>query len=286
MNAEELDIENIELELLLEGLWRRYGYDFRQYARAAIKRRIKLAAEVFSCPNFSELQAKLLHDPATFKRFVTNITVNVSEMFRDPPFFQRIRTVVVPILRTYPSLKIWVAGCSTGEEAYSLAILLHEAKLLERTVIHATDINEHVLESARAGIYRLDHIKSYAVNYQRYGGQESLAHYYTARYEHAILRPFLREHLAFSVHNLVTDHVFGEMNMILCRNVMIYFNNELKNRVLGLFFDSLCPNGFLCLGMKEALAPPYNEYFQEYDHGFRIYRKNATTRRSTTHVSF
>lgn len=275
MNPPDPDTENIEMDLLLEAIWRKYGYDFRQYARAAMKRRLSHIAETFGCPTLSLLQHKVLHEAGGFQKWLAEITITVTEMFRDPPFFRLVAAELIPMLKTYPFPKIWVAGCATGEEAYALAILLHEADLLRRATIYATDVSETALEKARAGIYPLDRIRAFTINYQRAGGLQSFADYYTGRYEHGLMRPFLRRSMVFGSHNLVTDQVFGEMNMICCRNVMIYFNAELKHRVMRIFLESLAPQGFLCLGMKENPGREYAQVIAEYNHVCHVYQKTA-----------
>lgn len=244
---------DLETKLLLEGIYQVYGYDFREYSEASLRRRLSLWLSSSGIANLSLAQAQLLRDPALFASLLQGITINVSEMFRDPHFFKAIREQVIPHLKTYPYLKIWHAGCASGEEAYSMAILLREEGLQGRFCIYATDINEEVLRTAREGIYPLRAMQTFTRNYQHGGGKGSFSDYYTARYEHAILAPSLRESIVFAPHNLSADATFGEMNLILCRNVMIYFKQTLKERVLGLFDSSLAPGGFLCLGTKESL---------------------------------
>lgn len=251
MTSEE--IFDIEVNLLMEGVYQVYGYDFRDYAESSLRRRLTqwLAGSGFA--TLSLAQSHVLRDRGLFDTLLRGITVNVSEMFRDPAFFKIIREQVVPYLKTYPFVKIWLAGCSTGEEAYSVAILLLEEGLKGRFRIYATDINEEVIRKAQEGIYPLQELQHFTRNYQQSGGTGSFSDYYTARYDHAILTPSLRENIVFAAHNLAVDADFGEMNMILCRNVMIYFKMPLKERVLRLFDNSLQPGGFLCLGTKESL---------------------------------
>lgn len=251
MTSEE--IFDIEVNLLMEGVYQVYGYDFRDYAESSLRRRLTqwLAGSGFA--TLSLAQSHVLRDRGLFDTLLRGITVNVSEMFRDPVFFKIIREQVVPYLKTYPFVKIWLAGCSTGEEAYSVAILLLEEGLKGRFRIYATDINEEVIRKAQEGIYPLQELQHFTRNYQQSGGTGSFSDYYTARYDHAILTPSLRENIVFAAHNLAVDADFGEMNMILCRNVMIYFKMPLKERVLRLFDNSLQPGGFLCLGTKESL---------------------------------
>ncbi|ACM20202.1 protein glutamate methyltransferase CheR [Geotalea daltonii FRC-32] len=264
----------IESDLLLEALYRMYGYDFRDYAEASIRRRLSawLAGSGFS--SLSEAQGKLLRDRSLFDQFVRGITVNVSEMFRDPLFFKALREQVVPHLKTYSFVKIWHAGCSTGEEVYSMAILLQEEGLAGRYRIYATDINENVLGKAREGIYPLQEMRRFTENYQKSGGRRDFADYYTARYDHAMLMPALKKDIVFAAHNLAVDADFGEMNMVFCRNVLIYFKASLKERVLSLFDRALLPGGFLCLGTKETLEN--RDIFADYHEigrGTRIYAK-------------
>lgn len=247
------EIEDIEIHLLLEALFRRYHYDFRHYARASIKRRLLQARSHFGLPNITALQERVLHDAEMLPRLLGYLTVQVSEMFRDPDYFRALREQVLPHLRTYPSLKVWIAGCSAGEEVYSLAILFKEEGLLERTVFYATDINPDALQAAEAGVYPLDRIRKFTENHQKSGGRSSLSDHYTADYGRAVFDRSLRSHVVFSDHSLVTDAVFGEMQLISCRNVMIYFDRELQDRAVGLFRDSLARNGFLGIGSKESL---------------------------------
>jgi chemotaxis protein methyltransferase CheR len=222
----------------------------------------------------SQLQHKVLHEPATFTALLDCLTVPVSEMFRDPEYFRSLRQHVVPVLRTYPSLKIWVAGCSTGEEAYSLAILLREEDLLQRSLIYATDINAHSLQQAAAGIYGADRIAGFTESHRRSGAPTSLSDYYTAAYGRAVFDQSFRKHIVFADHSLATDSVFAEVQLVLCRNVLIYFNRELQNRAIGLFREALCRRGFLGIGSKESLRfSAHAAGFEEIDAPNRIYRK-------------
>lgn len=246
-------IFDIELKLLLEGILLRYQHDFRDYSVASLRRRMRQALERFDCTTLSQLQDRILHEPAMFLQMLQFFTVQVSEMFRDPAYFRMLREKVVPVLHTYPSIKIWVAGCSSGEEVWSLAILLEEEGLLERTMIYATDINVDALAAAEAGIYAVDRIAQFSDNYRRSGGKRSLSEYYTAAYKGAIFDRRLRRHFVFADHSLATDSVFSEVHMVSCRNVMIYFNKDLQDRALGLFHEALVNRGFLGLGMKESL---------------------------------
>jgi chemotaxis protein methyltransferase CheR len=250
---EQDTVESLELDLLLEGIVRMYGYDFRGYARTSLRRRIDAIMRAEGVSTVSALQERVLHEKSSWERFLQGISVNVSAMFRDPEFFLAFRQHAVPLLRTYPFIRIWQAGCSLGEEAYSLAILLHEEGLYERTRIYATDINEVTLRQAREGIYPADLMQKYTQYYIQAGGIRSFSEYYTARYDFAILRPELRQHIVFSQHNLVSDGPFNEFNVVLCRNVMIYFNRELQERTHALLFDSLVKFGILGLGSRESL---------------------------------
>jgi chemotaxis protein methyltransferase CheR len=255
-------LEDLEIQLLLQGVSQVYGYDFLNYAPASLKRRLHQWLTTSSYTSFSQAQASVLRDRHVFDSLLRGITVNVTEMFRDPHFFQAIRDKVVPFLQTYPSVKIWHAGCATGEEAFSMAIVLKEAGLAGRYRMYATDINEAVLEKAKEGIFPLQSLQDYTRNYQKSGGLAAFSDYYTARYDNAIFNADLKDDIVFSPHNLVADGAFGEMNLILCRNVMIYFKPVLKERCMALFDRSLAPGGFLCLGTKETmdgklLAPRY-----------------------------
>jgi chemotaxis protein methyltransferase CheR len=244
---------DIEMRLLIDAIFLKFHYDFRSYSGPSLKRRLTTAMTRFGCATLSQLQDKVLHDPSTFPQLLDYLTVQVSEMFRDPSYFRALREKVVPLLRTYPSLKIWVAGCSTGEEVYSLAILLHEENLLSRTLIYATDINAHALQKAEAGVYDIERIPGFTVNHRNAGGRSSLADFYSAAYGNALFDKALKSHIVFSDHSLATDSVFAEVQLVSCRNVLIYFNRELQDRALGLFRDALCRKGFLGLGSKESL---------------------------------
>jgi chemotaxis protein methyltransferase CheR len=246
-------LETVELELLLEAVFRLYGYDFRDYARTSIRRRVANLMRQERVHTISAYQERVLHDRECFQRFLNGVSVNVSAMFRDPEFFRAFRVHAVPMLRTYPFIRIWQAGCSLGEEAYSMAILLEEEGLYERALIYSTDINEATLRQARDGVYPADVMQAYTQNYLRSGGLRSFSEYYTARYDLAILRPSLQRNIVFSQHNLVSDGPFNEFNVILCRNVMIYFNRPLQERTHALFRSSLGMFGILGLGSHESL---------------------------------
>ena len=261
-------VEDIEIQLLLEALYQRYHYDFRHYARASIKRRLLQARSQLGFASFSAMQDHLLHDPATLPRLLNYLTVQVSEMFRDPSYFRALREKVIPHLRTYPSLKVWVAGCSHGEELYSLSILFREEGLDQRTLFYATDINPDALRAAEAGVYPLEQIRKFTENHQKSGARSSLSDYYTADYGRAVFDKSLRSQVVFSDHSLVTDAVFAEMHLISCRNVLIYFDRPHQDRALGLFRDSLARKGFLGLGSKESLrfsahAPAFADFVRK-----------------------
>ncbi len=268
------ELEDLEIRLLLEALYQRYHYDFRHYARASIKRRLRQACQQLGYPSFSAMQDQLLREPAMVSRLLSYLTVQVSEMFRDPDYFRAIREKVVPHLRTYPSLKIWIAGCSTGEELYSFAILFREEGLEERTIFYATDINPAALDAASRGIYPIDRLKAFTENHRRSGGKSSLSDYYTTAYGGGVFDKSLRERVVFSDHSLVTDAVFAEMQLISCRNVLIYFDRPLQDRAVGLFRDSLARKGFLGLGSKESLRfSPHSEAFADFVREEKIYQK-------------
>ncbi len=266
--------ENIELQLLLQAIHLKYGYDFRDYAKASIKRRVLHRLKSSQLPNISALQHSILNDVRCFEQLLLDLSINVTEMFRDPSFYQALRETVIPLLREFPFLKIWHAGCATGEEVYSMAILLKEEGLYSRAQLYATDMNEVVLKQAKDGIFPISRLKQYTENYQKSGGREAFSDYYSAHYEHAVMDKSLKENILFSDHNLATDGVFGEMHLIMCRNVLIYFNRELQNRALGLFADSLCEGGVLCLGSKESIRfSDYSRQFEDIAREEKIYLK-------------
>ncbi|HEY9871856.1 MAG TPA: protein-glutamate O-methyltransferase CheR [Candidatus Obscuribacterales bacterium] len=268
------ELESIEIQLLLDSIFRYYGFDFRNYALASLKRRIWNTIRSEKLTTVSGLQEKVLHDPAYLERFLLNMSVNVTAMFRDPSFFLAFRMKVVPLLRTYPFIRIWCAGCSTGEEVYSLAILLQEENLYHRCRIYATDMNEVVLRKAKAGILALELMQEYTQNYLQSGGNRCFSEYYTAAYDNAIFRSSLKENIVFAQHNLATDGSFNEFNVILCRNVLIYFNQSLQERVHNLLYDSLCVFGILGLGHQETMkVTPHERDYQELDNEEKIYRK-------------
>jgi len=264
-------IENIELELLLEGVYQHYGYDFRDYAHASIKRRIKRHMAIHHIERVSQLQDRILHDAELMNQLLMDISVHVTEIFRDADFYRSFREHVVPILHTFPLFHIWHAGCSTGEEVYSMAILLREEGLLDRARIYATDINEQALKTAKQGIYPLSCMKDSTALYLAAGGKECFSDYYTARYGSVIFDPELKQHITFCDHNLVTDQSFHQFEVILCRNVMIYFNNDLKRHTLQLFHQSLSPMGIMAVGAKESIH--MKDHFEAFDPANRMYRK-------------
>ena len=267
-------IESIEIDLLLEAIYRRYGYDFRSYARASIERRIRQFLSREGGSSISRLIESVLHDEGFFGRLVSYFSIAVTELFRDPFVYRALREKVVPVLKTWPHYKVWHAGCSSGEEAYSLAVVLKEEGAYDRATIYATDFNDTVLQQAREGIYEAERLREATVNYQEAGGKASFSDYYHARYGVAAMDGSLRDRIVFSNHNLVSDTVFSEMHLVFCRNVLIYFDRSLQNRVLGLFTESLVHGGFLCLGTKEDLR--FTEVADQYepvDSKARIYKK-------------
>ena len=268
---------DIERRLLIDAIFLKYHYDFRGYAEASLKRRVRAAMTRLACGSVSQLQDRVLHDPAAFADVLDVLTVPVSEMFRDPGYFRAIRERVVPILRTYPSLKVWIAGCSSGEEAYSFAILLEEEGLLERAIIYATDINPRILQLAEEGVYDIDRLAGFSESHRKSGGRSSLSDYYTARYGRAVVDKRLKRHIVFSDHSLATDSVFAEVQLVSCRNVLIYFKPELQDRAVGLFHDALCRRGFLGIGAKETLRwSAHADGFEELVRDDRIFQKRDT----------
>ncbi|BAX79223.1 CheR family methyltransferase [Labilibaculum antarcticum] len=270
------DLENIDIEipLLLEAIFQKYGYDFRDYSKAHIKRRLMHRMAIGKFDSISLLQNKVLRDKSFFISLLEDLSINVTEMFRDPEFYSSFREQVVPNLRTYPFIKIWHAGCATGEEVYSLAILLKEENLLDRCQIYATDFNRRVLDIAKLGIYPTQGLEKFNRNYIESGGKNSLSDYYTLKYGSLKLDQSLSKKIVFADHNLVTDTVFAEVNLILCRNVLIYFNKDLQNKVINLFYQSLSSSGFLCLGTKESLRFTQLESdFANIDSSQKIYKK-------------
>ncbi len=269
------EIEKMEIDLFLETLNRRYGYDFRNYAKASLKRRIIKTIKENNIKHISDMIPKLIHDTIFFDSIISNFSVAVTEMFRDPSFFSSLRENVIPFLKTYPYIKIWHGGCATGEEAYSLAILLKEEGIYDKCTIFATDFNDVALSKAKGGIYNLKDIKKFTNNYQKAGGKASFSDYYIANNKFAILDNSLKKNITFANHNLVTDGVFSEIHLILCRNVLIYFNKELQNKVLKLFTNSLINKGYLAIGSKETIQfSEIENLFVNIDKTNKIYKKS------------
>lgn len=272
MEASEL--EALEIDLVLEAVQRRWGYDFRNYSRESVRRRLLSVAVAKGLPTILDLLAPAVHDESFFTDLLASMTIPVTEMFRDPEFFKTFRQEVVPLLRTYPFAKIWHAGCSTGEEVYSMSILLAEEGLKDRTMIYATDLSEASLETARQGIYPLSKMQAFTQNYQRSGGKEPFSSYYRTNYDSAILDQSLRRNVVFATHNLAVEGVFSEMHCVICRNVLIYFDRTLQRRVLRLFHESLVRGGVLALGSRESLRfSGVSDSFACLDEKWRIFRK-------------
>lgn len=276
MKDPEAELFDMEVRLLVEAVYLRYHYDFRDYAVSSLRRRMRHAMVRFGCQRPSDLQHRLLHEPEVFTQALQYFTVQVSEMFRDPGYFRALREQVMPVLATYPSIKLWVAGCSTGEEVWSLAILLAEEGLLERSLIYATDINPESLKLAEAGVFPLERIAQFSRNYAAGGGRRSLSDYYTSAYQGAVFDRGLKKRVVFADHSLATDSVFSEVNLVSCRNVLIYFNRGLQDRAIGLFQEALVPRGFLGLGSKESLQfGAHAGHFELCVPAQRLYRKLA-----------
>lgn len=278
--------DELELDLLLEAIFRHYHYDFRGYSRGSLHRRLARAQHQHGCDSLSQLQHLLLRDPAVFADLMGFLTIQVSEMFRDPVYFRALREQVVPHLKTYPSLKVWIAGCANGEEFYSLAILFREEGLEDRTIFYCTDISPAALEKAEAGIYAIDRLPQFSENHRLAGGKASLSDYYTAAYGAAVFDKTLRRRAVFAQHNLASDQVFGEVQLVSSRNVLIYFDRELQDRALGLFGESLVRGGFLGLGSKETLRfSRYSDGFADFDEGEKIYRRNLQDLKALDHAA-
>ncbi|WIA54935.1 protein-glutamate O-methyltransferase CheR [Sphingobium sp. WTD-1] len=278
--------DELELDLLLEAIFRHYHYDFRGYSRGSLHRRLARAQHQHGCDSLSQLQHLLLRDPAVFADLMGFLTIQVSEMFRDPAYFRALREQVVPHLKTYPSLKVWIAGCANGEEFYSLAILFREEGLEDRTIFYCTDISPAALEKAEAGIYAIDRLPQFSENHRLAGGKASLSDYYTAAYGAAVFDKTLRRRAVFAQHNLASDQVFGEVQLVSSRNVLIYFDRELQDRALGLFGESLVRGGFLGLGSKETLRfSRYSDGFADFDEGEKIYRRNLQDLKALDHAA-
>lgn len=273
-DADELD--SIEVKLLLEGIYLHYGFDFREYSYPSVHRRVWKMVKREGLPTITALLAKILHDPECMERFLLTISINVTSMFRDPAFYLALRTQVVPLLRTYPFIRIWHAGCSTGEEAYSMAILLKEEGVYDRCRIYATDVNEAVLRLAKTGSFPLQHMKLYTSNYLTAGGKDSFSSYYTVEGSRAVLDPSLAKNMVFAKHNLAMDGSFNEFNLVLCRNVMIYFDRTLQAKVFSLLHESLAHLGVLALGIRETLAlSDHKTTYETVDPDQRLYRRVA-----------
>jgi chemotaxis protein methyltransferase CheR len=267
------EITNEQITELIALIKKLYGFDFGNYSKASLRRRIMRIMQLQKLP-FYDLKHQLVNSQEFFQHFLEEITVNVTEMFRDPSFYQALNSQIMPYLSSYQHSKIWCAGCSSGEEAYSLAILLNEAGLRKKSFIYGTDINTEVLNEARKGIYSLRKIKGYAENYQLAGLSGSIIDHFTVLYDAATIHNELKQNTLFSVHNLVSDGVFNEFQLISCRNVFIYFENTLQERVLELFYDSLAPLGFLCLGTKETIrSESFRKRFKVINQKENIYQK-------------
>jgi chemotaxis protein methyltransferase CheR len=268
------DTSEQEILLLLETVYEKYGYDFRQYSEAHIKRRIMNRMAISGLENVSQMQSKILNDKTFAAELLQDLSITVTEMFRDPDFYKSLRKNVLPILKTYPFIKIWHAGCATGEEAYSMAILMQEEGLYDRTTIYATDFNQRALNQAKEGIFSNAMMKEYTTNYQLSGGKESFSNYFTSDHDNVIMNQSLKKNIVWANHNLVTDSVFAEVHMILCRNVLIYFDKNLQNKVQKLFYNSLINGGVLCLGSKESLLfSDFHDKYTELDKKQRIFKK-------------
>jgi len=273
-SLDQQELETIEIELLLQGIYRCYGIDFREYALSSLRRRIRLAMQAEGLPSVSALQERVLHDRSCWRRLLLALSVNVTAMFRDPEFFVSFRRHIVPMLRDRSFIRIWHTGCSTGEEVYSTAILLQEEGLYDRCRIYATDINDGVIRVAKVGIYPLAVMQGYSSNYLKAGGKRSLSEYFTAKFGYAMFRSSLRDNVHFSLHNLATDCAFNEFDIIFCRNVLIYFNKTLQGRAHHLLHSSLTPSGVLALGHKESLRyTPCESEYQVLDSAQRLYMK-------------
>lgn len=274
-DTEASSLEELELDLLLDALERRFGYDFRNYARASLKRRVRKVLQDLDVTTISGLQERLLHHPDLLRTFLATVSVNITSLFRNPRFYVALRQEVVPLLRTYPFVRIWVAGCATGEEIYSMAILLQEEGLYARTRVYATDLSDDLLEQAAKGQFPLDRMQQYTHNYLHSGGKTDFSSYYRVHGNSVILDPKLRTNLVFSQHNLAADGAFNEFHLILCRNVMIYFDETLRNRVHSLIFESLVNFGILGLGMKESIRfSPHVDAFVPVNADMRIYKRS------------
>ena len=271
---DQLENQDIEIRLLIQAIYEKYGYDFRNYSQAHIKRRVINRLNLSGMGNISDMIHEVLINHKFVDQLLMDLSINVTEMFRDPSFYKAVREQVVPVLKTYPFIKIWHAGCSSGEEVYSMAILLREEGLYNRTQIYATDFNPVIIKQAREGIYPINRMKEFTMNYQKAGGKSAFSDYYTANYESAKILDTFKKNIVFATHNLVTDSVFAEVHMVVCRNVLIYFDRNLQDKVIGLFSDSLTGGGVLCLGSKESMQfSRFNHNFESLVKGERIYIK-------------
>lgn len=272
-------VDPIERHLFLEGILLRYGYDFRQYAEASFDRRLGSILSRYGKNSLLDVLKECMNSPDFFREILPHLTINTTEFFRDPAFFKALREKVLPVLKTYPTINIWVAGCSTGEEVISLAILLKEENVYDRSVIYATDINSEVLKTAREGIYKATSVQNFIKNYVSAGGDRNSSDYYTAEYGLVRFDSSLRENVVYTEHNLATDSIFMEAHLILCRNVLIYFSRDLQNRVIQLFSQSLVYRGFLGIGTKESLRLSNSyELYEPLDstqHIFQLKRSDA-----------
>ena len=269
-----MEIHNEEINDFLDAMYRCYGYDFSEYSRASVKRRIFRFMHIYKIKNIFELNYHIINDAGFFKSFLEEFTVNVTEMFRDPDFYKSLRENIIPQLATYPYVKIWHAGCSTGEEVYSMAIVLEEEGIYNKTKLYGTDINQQVLSQAQKGIYSVDNMRAYTNNYINAGGKRAFSDYYLAKYDGVLFDKSLKRNMVFSAHNIVSDSSFNEFNMIVCRNVLIYFNKSLQNKAVELFYNSLIMFGYLVLGSKESLLfTDYKDKFEVIDREQRIFRR-------------
>ncbi|MBT2698787.1 protein-glutamate O-methyltransferase CheR [Bacillus sp. ISL-40] len=267
-------MERIEIELLLEAVFRYYGYDFRNYAYPFIQRRISHRVGKDNLTSISALQEKVLRDSEVMGELLSDFSINVTEMFRDPSFFKSFRTKIIPLVKDYPEIRIWHVGCASGEEVYSMSILLHEEGIYEKTRMFATDINKSVLEKAKQGCFPLDRMQLYTKNYIEADGKRAFSEYYKAVDDKVFFHPFLQKNIVFAQHNLVTDQSFNEFDIIICRNVFIYFNKVLQNHVHTLLYNSLSPSGFLGLGKREGIKfTSYEHCYGEFDASEKLYRK-------------
>lgn len=267
------ELERIEMNLLLEGIYCAYGFDFRNYLRSSLRRRIFYRMNQDNLPTITSLLNKVLHEPDYLDKIVNDFSIKVTEMFRDPSFFHTFRLEVVPFLKGYPEIRIWHAGCATGEEVYSMAILLQEEGLLDKTKLYATDMNEQIINTAKKGKFPLKRMQSFTKNYLQAGGAKEFSSYYMTDHEHALFHPSIKENITFAQHNLATDRSFNEFHVILCRNVLIYFDPALQRRVHDLFVDSLAHHGFLGLGNMESLISSHKAHYKDFNPTERIFRK-------------